>query len=463
MNLGYIYNYQDYEELIRSNFQKEDLLHQDDIPLDYHGYYIGIGVQLCKKEDGNYYFVADLSKVPYHRVRDLAVPRHIHDLAFLLAICNKYIPIYDTNGNLLVTMEEFKELRRKMSGLSEYDAGEFQFSDNLNLPDIEVLMKDMEKDRKQVALVAPVIEQRTKQVVEQRMGLTGGIADLKTSYELINTGSTGRGTNVPNDFDFDFAVRMELGEFRRTFSSKSFANVSRLQSLLQEEFVLVPSNLINVTTARLKLHDVNVHFTKENGEETEEKYDIDFSFFSNIKSFLSTVGALEQRLEQIRVQNPEKYYMVLANIVYAKKVLKAGSVYKPSRSDKSQGGLGGVGIENWILQYGGSFIDAAQSFVDAAKKCIEMYNVDLNDINNYNNDSKDGPAYKAFIEFQKIYPVFDFGKSLESVSKGIYPYDDFVMRNMRIGGFLRTYTCLSNQLELLKQKSFIQDDVIKTI
>jgi hypothetical protein len=155
--------------------------------------------------------------------------------------------------------------------------------------------------------------------------------------------------------------------------------------------------------------------------------------------------------------------MVLANIVYAKKVLKAGSAYKPSRSDKSQGGLGGVGIENWILQYGGSFIDAAQSFVDAAKKCIEMYNVDLNDINNYNNDSKDSPAYKAFIEFQKIYPVFDFGKSLESVSKGIYPYDDFVMRNMRIGGFLRTYTCLSNQLELLKQESFIQDDEIKTI
>ena len=78
---------------------------------------------------------------------DIIIILHIHDLAFLLAICNRYIPIYDTNGNLLVTMEEFKELRRKMSGLSEYDAGEFQFSDNLNLPDIEVLMKDMEKDR----------------------------------------------------------------------------------------------------------------------------------------------------------------------------------------------------------------------------------------------------------------------------------------------------------------------------
>ena len=463
MNLGYIYNYQDYEDLIRSNFQKEDLLHQEDIPLDYHGYYVGIGVQLCKKEDGDYYFVADLSKAPYHRVRDLAVPRHIHDLAFLLAICNKYVPIYDTSGKLLVTMEDFTELRRKMSGLSEYDAGEFQFSDNLDLPGIEALMNDMEKDRKQVDLVAPVIEQRTKQVIEQRMGLTEGLDGLKTSYELINTGSTGRGTNVPNDFDFDFAVRMELGEFRRTFSSKSFVNVSRLQSLLQEEYVLVPSNLLNVTTARLKLHDVSVQFTKENGEETEEKYDIDFSFFSNNKRFLSTVGSLEQRLEQIKTQSPEKYYMVLANIVYAKKVLKAGNAYKPSRSDKSQGGLGGVGIENWILQHGGSFIDAAQSFVDAAKKCIEMYNVDLKDMNNYNNDSKVSPAYKAFIEFQKIYPVFDFGKSLESVSKGIYPYDDFVMRNMRISGFLKTFICLSEQLDLLKQENYIQDDGTKTI
>ena len=360
-------------------------------------------------------------------------------------------------------MEDFTELRRKMSGLSEYDAGEFQFSDNLDLPGIEALMNDMEKDRKQVDLVAPVIEQRTKQVIEQRMGLTEGLDGLKTSYELINTGSTGRGTNVPNDFDFDFAVRMELGEFRRTFSSKSFVNVSRLQSLLQEEYVLVPSNLLNVTTARLKLHDVSVQFTKENGEETEEKYDIDFSFFSNNKRFLSTVGSLEQRLEQIKTQSPEKYYMVLANIVYAKKVLKAGNAYKPSRSDKSQGGLGGVGIENWILQHGGSFIDAAQSFVDAAKKCIEMYNVDLKDMNNYNNDSKVSPAYKAFIEFQKIYPVFDFGKSLESVSKGNYPYDDFVMRNMRISGFLKTFICLSEQLDLLKQENYIQDDGTKTI
>ena len=59
--------------------------------------------------------------------------------------------------------------------------------------------------------------------------------------------------------------------------------------------------------------------------------------------------------------------MVLANIIYAKKILKEAKAYKPFRSDRTQGGLGGVGIENWILQYGGSFIDAARDFLRHAE------------------------------------------------------------------------------------------------
>ena len=113
MNLGYIYNYQEYEEIIRSSFSDTSLLHESDISLDKRGFYSGIGLQLYKKEDGSYYFVSDMSKVPYHRVKSLAIPRHIHDLLLLQAMCNKYVPIYDTNGNLLITEEDFKSVRRK--------------------------------------------------------------------------------------------------------------------------------------------------------------------------------------------------------------------------------------------------------------------------------------------------------------------------------------------------------------
>ena len=39
----------------------------------------------------------------------------------------------------------------------------------------------------------------------------------------------------------------------------------------------------------------------------------------------------------------------MANIILAKQLLKEANVYKAYKSDHSQGGLGGLGIENWIV------------------------------------------------------------------------------------------------------------------
>lgn len=452
MNIGYVYNYQDYEELIKSNFTDSSLVHKEDIPFDFRGHYVGVGLQVAKAEDGKYYFISNLRNVPYYKVKDLAVPRHIHDLLLIQAFNNKYIPVYSTEGELLFEEKDFISLRKKMAGLSEYDAGDFEFSDNLNLPGITELIKQMDDDRKNLLFTSPIVVERARNVIEQKMGLSQSAPTTEESYEIINTGSTGRGTNVPNDFDYDFAVRMELGKF----CGYGFNNVSRLQQFFQSEFVVEPSNVKRVSSARLKLENIPVVYQNKDGEEVTENFDIDFSFFSNKKKFLSTVGALEQRLENIRIQDETRYKMVLANIVYAKKTLKDANAYKPYRSDNSQGGLGGVGIENWVLQNGGSFIDAAKSFVSVAQSCIEKYNVDLS-LNYFDNDNT-SPAYKAFTEFQSKYPVFDFGKSLEAVSKGNFPYDNFIMRNMRINGFLNTYKALNNHLEYLKEEGYVNDE-----
>lgn len=458
MNLGYIYNYQEYEDIIRSSFSDTSLLHESDISLDKRGFYSGIGLQLYKKEDGSYYFVSDMSKVPYHRVKSLAIPRHIHDLLLLQAMCNKYVPIYDTNGNLLITEEDFKSVRRKMSGLSEYDAGKFEVSSNLELPGINDIISASKKEKADIDSIDSAMKEKAKSIIEEQMGLSTSSADKANSYRLVNTGSTGRGTNVPNDMDFDYAIIMDLGEFIKTYYSKSFVNVSRLQQLLKEGFILKNGEVKNITTARLRLSNIPIEYADKEGT-----FDIDFSFFSNAKDFFSTVDSLEQRLNGIKIQSETDYEKVLANIIYAKMVLKEAHAYKPSRSDKSQGGLGGVGVENWILQHGGSFIDAATSFVAVADKYISQYNVDLNDQRNYDDNAKDTPAFNAFIGFQAEYPIFDFGKSIESVSKGNFPYDDFVMRNMRTSGFLRTYSRLKNQLQYLRQEGYIVEEGKKTI
>lgn len=145
--------------------------------------------------------------------------------------------------------------------------------------------------------------------------------------------------------------------------------------------------------------------------------------------------ALRDRLSTIQKNDPEKYKYVVANILLAKKVLKEANAYKPERSDKSQGGLGGVGIENWILQNGGSFIDAAKSFVDVA----------------------DG---KNFEQFKQSYEIWDFGDNHRAEKKNEFPNDNFVLNNMSSGGYDRMVGALKkylNKLEVNKTSSKTND------
>lgn len=94
----------------------------------------------------------------------------------------------------------------------------------------------------------------------------------------------------------------------------------------------------------------------------------------------------------------------------AKKVLKEADVYKPNRGEFSQGGLGGVGIENWILQHGGSFEDAMNSFIECSKE-------------------------KSFDEFKQTYHIWDFGDNHLAEKRGLYSHDNFISTNMSEEGY----------------------------
>jgi hypothetical protein len=108
---------------------------------------------------------------------------------------------------------------------------------------------------------------------------------------------------------------------------------------------------------------------------------------------------------------------VIANIIFAKKFLKAAGCYKPDRGDTPQGGLGGVGVENWVLQNGGSFLAAAREFMAVADKC------------------------ESFNEFKKQYAVWDFGEN--HMKKGARQHDNFVADNMSEAGYKKMKAALS--------------------
>ena len=75
------------------------------------------------------------------------------------------------------------------------------------------------------------------------------------------------------------------------------------------------------------------------------------------------------------------------------------------------------------------FIDAAISFVKAAEG-------------------------KEFIEFEQEFAIMDFGKNHVEVSKHNFPYDNFVMKNMRHSGFDKMKEGLKEFLIVMNKMDF---------
>ena len=107
------------------------------------------------------------------------------------------------------------------------------------------------------------------------------------------------------------------------------------------------------------------------------------------------------------------YRQVLANIIYAKQFLKAAGVYKQWRNPEAKGvgGLSGVGVENWILQHGGSFKQAARDFLAVADN------------------------YPKFEDFCVHYPVWDYGENHKGTMNK--PHGNFVADSMNRAGYNR--------------------------
>jgi hypothetical protein len=155
-----------------------------------------------------------------------------------------------------------------------------------------------------------------------------------------------------------------------------------------------------------------------NIEGLEKAVNIDLSFTQRTDEIeFSTDESIKNRLNTIKNKNINDYKIVVSNIILAKKMLKKAGTYKkkdgssPEKGEiDTRGGLGAVGIENWILQNGGSFYKAAKSFLDVANTCEKV------------------------TEFQERYAIWDFGENYISTRKNIYPHDNFVY-NLNQNGF----------------------------
>ena len=118
---------------------------------------------------------------------------------------------------------------------------------------------------------------------------------------------------------------------------------------------------------------------------------------------------------------------MVKNIIAAKKLFKAHECYKPRHAggkdeetgkSLAQGGLGGVGVENWILQNGGSLTAAARSFLEAAGV--------------YGQPDAEPVPLELFVS---RYPIWDLGANHMAEEKGSYPHDNFTANNLDADGY----------------------------
>ncbi len=341
-------------------------------------------------------------------------------LKFELAKKGFYIPIVDFSGKLLFTQEEYQSIRSKMDGLSYFGFSTYSLSENLVTDAIlkiarritpASVFETVEKRGKIVNVVDDVIQKLGYHLnSEHSQDLTSG------SIDFIDTGSTGRNSNVPGDGDFDFMMRLDASIMRDS------EKLWKVKHALYEQLCQYPHTKA-VTTSKGDFRFTDVQLD----ENTVVDIDISFGPKTDKVSYSSDMS-LKDRLHTIQQLFPDQYENVIANILAAKKVLKEAKAYKPKHSGVGEDGLGGVGIENWILQNGGSFLDAARSFVQAAEG-------------------------KTFAEFQKVYQIWDFGENYFAARDGKYTHDNFVANNMSESGY-------NKMVEALKAFLDHPDDVI---
>ncbi len=344
-----------------------------------------------------------------------------------------YTPIVDKAGRKLVfSPDEYDKMKLIVLGLREFtkdgkskfitaDAPERALVKDLSIPEyvlpdgvkiegtedtiVKLQNNKEEVDKKRDAIknevLLPILQQFNLSMREELSGdLTEGVA------EVIDTGSTGRYSNAPGDGDFDFMMKLDRKITKDKNALESIRNAFCDKLGLSYEDIVKSGN---IRAKNVKLSGL------------EETVDIDVTFSTKTnKVKYSTDVALGQFYESM---TEEQRRIATANVIFAKRLLKHAKAYKPDRGDVPQGGLGGVGIENWVLQNGGSFVAAAESFMKVANECGEN-----------------------FEQFKMNYSLIDFG---ENHVNGLN--DNFVARNMSKEGYNKMRTALGEFLASYKQ------------
>lgn len=145
-------------------------------------------------------------------IKCIIADKYVDKLGLEIALNGFYIPIVDNDGKVVYTKEMYNNFREKMQGLSHYGEKHFELDETAKKPEmsgiIELVDRSMQNAKNKQEKILKTLEEAVNKngytlSDERRTDLKPGIV------EFIDTGSTGRGTNMPGDGDFDYMVRMD--------------------------------------------------------------------------------------------------------------------------------------------------------------------------------------------------------------------------------------------------------------
>lgn len=344
----------------------------------------------------------------------------IEEMCFSIAKNGYYIPIVDEHGSLVFSETNYDDLRRTFNGIEEYNGAPLPIAtDQLGKwPQSPDAIKENKYDSKIDAEVySEKIESAIKAILERNgIEVKNTFDESVLGAEIHNIGSSGRGTNLPNDSDFDFTIRLDPEDF----SDKAYVIEGEIKNLLRSSIKAGGS----VYSHSVGKEGNKMQIRSSQSTVLGEAVDIDIAIHA--KSAISPFAShhsIEAKLASI-----EKQYgaitkqQVIDEIHQAKILLKGAGCYKMRGS--SVQGIGGIGVENLILAHGGTVHSAFQAFYEAAHdeannelpfetfiQNFKLLNAGVNfqtmEHDNFIGDYLNPSGYSAMLELiEQTYPEF---------------------------------------------------------
>jgi len=321
-----------------------------------------------------------------------------------------YIPVLDREGRILFTPEEFDEQKKRvLSGLegNTYATKESSLEKvPFHRKKIDGIIQEKRADKEileemNTSIRQAIVEELQAEGIETSLRFN----EILSSSEIYDTGSTSRDTNMPQNYDFDFIVKLNARDIEKVQKING-ALVKRFGGTLHPGHRTEQLRVLGAEIGGGKV-DIDVGFVKKSEVQVYESHD-----------------AVKDRLQTILHDLGEvAYERVIGNIIYAKKILKEGEAYKKME----QGGMGGIGVENWILAEGGSVLSAMESFEKKAYKEGQL---------------------RSFEDFKREYKIYDPGINAKTDN-----HDNFV-ENLTEAGYSNMARVIKEYLD--KMRSMVQ-------